>query len=272
MDDVLYREIIIGEDRKRQLVLPTAHIQTILEALHDDMGHPGKDRMLSLIRDRFYWPGRDKAVEEWISQCGRCIRRKTPASSQRAPLVSISTQFPLELVCIHFLTLEQSKGGHHNILVITDHFTRYAQAIPTRNQTADYSTDNFIVHYGIPQRIHSDQGANVESKIVKELCTLTGMKKSRTTNYHPMGNGMCERFNHTLLGMLGTTCMEQRQQSNWKAYVAPMVHAYNCTRHESTGVSPYFLMFGRHPILPIDLVFGNNKDRKQPVGSCEEPS
>jgi hypothetical protein len=141
VDDVLYREVIIGEDRKRQLVLPTAHIQTILETLHDDMGHPGKDRMLSLIRDRFYWPGRDKAVEEWISQCGRCIWRKTPASSRRAPLVSISTQFPLELVCIHFLTLEQSKGGHHNILVITDHFTRYAQAIPTRNQTADYSTD-----------------------------------------------------------------------------------------------------------------------------------
>lgn len=69
VDDVLYREVIIGEDRKRQLVLPTAYIQTILEALHDDMGHPGKDRMLSLIRDRFYWPGMDKAVEEWISQC-----------------------------------------------------------------------------------------------------------------------------------------------------------------------------------------------------------
>jgi transposase InsO family protein len=254
VDDVLYREVIIGKDRKRQLVLPTAHIQTILEALHDDMGHPGKDRMLSLIRDRFYWPGMDKAVEEWISQCGRCIRPKTPASSQRAPLVSISTQFPLELACIDFLTLEQSKGGHHHILVITDHFTRYAHAIPTRNQTAKTTAqtifDNFIVHYGIHQWIHSDQGANFESKVAKELCALTGMKKSRTTSYHPMENGMCERFNRTLLGMLGT-----------------MVHADNCTRHESTGVSPYFLMFGRHPRLPIDLAFGINKDSKQPVGS-----
>jgi hypothetical protein len=68
---VLYREVIIGEDRKRQLVLPTAHIQPILEALHDDMGHPGKDRMLSLIRGRLYWPDMDTAVEEWISQCLR---------------------------------------------------------------------------------------------------------------------------------------------------------------------------------------------------------
>jgi transposase InsO family protein len=69
----------------------------------------------------------------------------------------------------------------------------------TRQQTtAQTLFDNFIVHYGIPQRIHSDQGANFESKIIKELCTLTGMKKSRTTSYHPMGNGMCERFNRTI--------------------------------------------------------------------------
>ena len=135
----------------------------------------------------------------------------------------------------------------------------------TAKTTAQTLFHNFIVHYGIPQRIHSDQGANFESKIVKELCTLTGMKKSRTASYHSMGNGMCERFNRTLLGMLGT--MEQHQKSNWKAYVAPMVHAYNCTGHESTGVSPYFLMFGRHPRLPIDLAFGISKDRKQSVGS-----
>jgi transposase InsO family protein len=106
---------------------------------------------------------------------------------------------------------------------------------------------------------------SLKVRFFKELCALTGMKKSRTTSYHPMGNEMCERFNRTLLGMLGT--MEQHQKYNWKAYVAPMVHADNCTRHELTGVSPYFLMFGRHPRLPIDLAFDINKDSKQPVGS-----
>ena len=209
----------------------------------------------------------DRDVDTWIQQCGRCIKRKTLPTSQRAPLVSIETQFPLQLVCLDFLTLEQSKGGHQNILVITDHFTRYAQAITTKNQTARTTAqalfDHFILHYGIPQRIHSDQGANFESKVIKELCTLTGMKKSRTTPYHPMGNGMCERFNRTLLNMLGT--LDQHQKANWKAYVAPMVHAYNCTRHESTGVSPFFLMFGRNPRLPIDLAFGLQKNSKMPT-------
>ena len=238
---------------------------TVLEALHNDMGHPGKERTLSLVKDRFYWPGMHKDIETWIDQCGRCLRRKTP-TNQRAPLVNICTSSPLELVCMDYLTLEPSKGGQQHILVITDHFTRYAVAIPTRNQlartTAEAFFNHFVIHYGLPQRIHSDQGANFESRVIKELCAITGMKKSRTTSYHPMGNGMCERFNRTLLSMLGS--LEPHQKANWKSYVGPMVHAYNCTRHESTGQTPYLLLFGRNPRLPVDAVFGLKESERQP--------
>ena len=123
-------------------------------------------------------------------------------------LVSIRTTSPLQLVCMDYPTLEPSTGGQQNILIITDHFTRYAQAIPTRNQTARTTAEvlfnNHIVHYGIPERLHSDQGANFESKDIEELCRMTGITKYRTTSYHPHGNGMFERFNRTLLKMLGT--------------------------------------------------------------------
>ena len=145
---------------------------------------------------------------------------------------------------------------------MTDHFTRYAIAIPTRNQTAKTTAEaffnNFVVHYGLPQRIHSDQGASFESKIIRKLCVITGMDKSRTTPYHPMGNGLTGRFNRTFLGMLGTLSKEQKQ--NWKMYIAPLVHAYNSMRQDTTGQSPFYLMFGRQPRLPVDLAFGTATD------------
>ncbi len=87
-----------------------------------------------------------------------------------------------------------------------------------------------------------------------KLCELVGIQKTRTTPYHPMGNGMCERFNSTLLNMLGT--LEDKQKENWKKYVPTLVHAYNCTKHDSTGFSPFYMMFGRHPRLPVDLTMG----------------
>jgi transposase InsO family protein len=262
-DGILYRNVKIQDQELKQLVVPSVHIANILEALHNEMGHQGRDRTTNLIRERFYWPGMTTDIEKWLNQCENCIKRKKEPSI--APLVNIETTQPLELVCIDYLTLEKCKGGFENILVITDHFTRYAQAIPTRNQTAKTTAEilfnNFINHYGIPQRIHSDQGANFESNLMKELCNLMGTNKSRTTPYHPMGNGMTERFNRTLLNMLGT--MDTNKKQNWKSYVATMVHAYNCTKHESTGQSPYFLMFGRNPNLPIDIAFGLAKKRNK---------
>ena len=159
------------------------------------------------------------------------MRKSNPGPS--AELVNIVTIQPMELVCIDFLTFERSKGGFEKILVITDHFTRYAQAFPTRNElaktTAKVLFGNFIVHYGFPARIHSDQGRNFESSVIKELCSLAGVEKSRTTPYHPTGNGMVERFNQTLFNMLGT--LQNHKKDDWKSYVAPLVHSYNATKH-----------------------------------------
>nr|KAG5692917.1 hypothetical protein BaRGS_031421 [Batillaria attramentaria]KAG5699313.1 hypothetical protein BaRGS_004250 [Batillaria attramentaria] len=257
---VLHRQTKTDEGNKLQVVLPEGFIKRALRGLHNDIGHPGRDRTAGLVRERFWWPGMSRDIESWCQDCPRCIRRK--AVGDKAPMVNITSSQPLELVCMDYLSLETSSGGHQSILVITDHFTRYAQAIPTRNQTARTTAEalfnHFLVHYGFPKRLHSDQGANFESKVIKELCNIAGIEKSRTSAYHPMGNGMTERFNRTLLGMLGT--LEADKKTQWHKYVAPLVHAYNCTKHEGTGYAPYFLMFGRHPRLPVDLVFGLNRN------------
>lgn len=250
----MYRVCQIDGKEERRLVLPSCFKKTVLHLLHDDMGHQGRDRTKSLVQERFYWPHMGSEIEEYVRSCPRCISRKT--TGEKAQLVPILTSQPLEVVAMDFLSLEVSKGGFQHILVITDLFTRYAVAVPTKNLSAKTTAlafyNHFVVHYGFPGRIHSDGGGSFENKIIHELCKITGMQKSRTSPYHPAGNGMTERFNSSLLNMLGT--LDPSIKAEWSSRVASVVHAYNCTPHSVTQVSPYFLMFGRHPNLPLDVV------------------
>ena len=196
-DNVLYRKHSLSGSDIQQLVLPEVYQDIALKGLHDEAGHQGRDRTMSLVKSRFYWPGVDGDIEKFVRNCPRCIRRKAQGKTS-ANLVVVESTFPMDLVCMDFLSLEMSAGGYEHILVITDHFTRYAQAIPTKNQSAKTTArvlfDNFICHYGFPARLHSDQGRNFESEVIKELCSIASIDKSRTTPYHPMGNGMPEHF------------------------------------------------------------------------------
>ena len=262
-DGILYRKRRVQDDFVFQLVLPQQFRRIALKGCHDRVGHLGRDRSIELLRERFYWPGMYRDLVQYINTCGRCIRRKTHPN-QRAPLVNITTTQPMEMICIDYLKLERSKGGFENILIVTDHFTKYAQAFPTINQTANTTAktlyEKFMIHYGFPAKIHSDQGRNFESDVIKALCKLVGIKKTRTTCYHPQGNGNCERFNRTLMDMLGT--LQPDEKSDWKRHVATMTHAYNCTRHETTGYSPYYLMFLQQPRLPIDIILNVNPGKQ----------
>ena len=122
---------------------------------------------------------------------------------------NVNATYPMELVHMDYLTIEATEGGKDvHILVITDHFMRYAQAIVTSSQTAKCTAQNlwdkFIVHYGLPEQILTDQGHNFESDLLKALCEIAQVKKIRTSGYHPQTNGQCEHFNATLINMLGT--------------------------------------------------------------------
>ena len=154
--------------------------------------------------------------------------------------------------------------------MITDVFTKFTVAVPTKDQTAQTTAKAFVQEwlqttakafvqewlskYETPARIHSDQGAKFEGKVIRHLGAMYGMKKSRTTPYHPQGNGQTERFNRTLHGLLHS--LPEEKKSKCPDHLQELVYSYNVTPHALTGRSPFYLMFGRHAKLPVDLLFG----------------
>ena len=205
----------------------------------------------------FFWAGMETDIINHVRRCERCIVGKTIEPAARAPLESIHTSEPMELVCIDFWTAELSDKTTVDVLVITDHFSKMAHAFPCQSQTAKHvarrSWDDFFCVYGFPKRIHSDQGANFKSRLLKELLEMAGVKKSHTTPDHPMGNGVTERFNRTLGNMLRT--LPPTAKARWPQVLRTLTFCYNCTIHETTGFAPFYLMYGRVPRLPIDIMF-----------------
>ena len=164
------------EETLLQLVLPAVHREVALRGCHDEVGHLSLEHMLDLMCDRFFWPHMAAEAKEHVRKCCLCLAFK--ARQPKAPLTNIMATHPLELVHLDYLCLEPGKGLEENVLVATDHFTRYPQAYVTRTQitqmTAKTLWDKFIVHYGLPEKILMDQGQNFESQLVDDLCELMG--------------------------------------------------------------------------------------------------
>ena len=270
-NSVLYRQVQIEMGHQvQQICLPESLRPTVYEELHMKMGHLGADRVCALAKDRFYWPCMVKDITHYVRNVCKCLKDRRPNLKREAELQSIQSTYPFELISMDYVHLERSKGGYEYILVLVDHFTRFAQAYPTRNKSAKTAADrlfnDFIPRFGFPSRIHHDQGREFENELFSQLQHRCGITHSRTTPYHPAGNGQCERMNRTILGMLRT--LDQDSKADWKSHINRLVHAYNCTRNETTGYTPFYLLFGRSPRLPVDVLFGIGKEDDRKDVSC----
>ena len=262
---ILYRrwEDIPGKGLNKclQFVLPQDLVPTVLEQLHNapSGSHLGVSKTVEKVCHRFYWPGQRRDIERWCAACESCATRKAPPTKPRAAMQADLPSGPFERVAMDILgPLPITTRGNKIILVIGDYFTKWVESFPLASieaeKVAEVFVHQFVCRFGTPNILHTDQGRNFDSALVKAMCKLLGIKKTRTTAYHPQSDGLIERFNRTLLNLLRIAAREDT--CNWDSYIPLMMFAYRTSVQESTGCTPYQLVFGREVRLPIDVMFG----------------
>ena len=225
-------------------LVPSSQCTMALNGIHRDAGHQGQQRMLALVQEHFWWPMTVEDCKALVRGCPRC--HTFEGAIPRAPLCPIRADVPLELVLVDFTSVESTMELNKlpsvkNIFVITDHFTRYALAVMTKDQMAKTVVkvlyERFIVVFGVLAKLLSDWGANFTSALVEELCTAFGIQKCWTTMYHPQCNGQIKCFHQTLIRMLGKLASDKKAQ--WEQHLPELLQAYNSTRSAITGCSPH---------------------------------
>ena len=184
----------------------------------------------------------------------------TPSPKLKAELHPVKAGYPMQMVATDILgPLPLTPNGNSYLLVATDYFTRWVEAYPIPNQeattVASKLTNELFFRFSLPDQLHSDQGRQFESVLISEICKLLQIHKSRTTAYHPQGDGLVELFNRTLLDMLSTTIKDY--QGNWENHIRAVCMAYNTSVQPTTGFTPFYLMFGRQARIPVDVMYGS---------------
>jgi transposase InsO family protein len=207
VDGILTRHRRPGprEDSKQLMLLPSALIPSVLKELHDSPlgGHLGVDKTISRALERYYWPGYSADIGNFIQTCDVCQRRKATVPSPRAALQSIPVGRPFEMLAMDFLELPKTPRGNRYVLVVADYFTRWVEAFAVPDQRSETIArtliDGVFTRHGFPLILHSDQGRNFESNLIKEMCKILGIEKVRTSPYHPQCDGLVERMNRQSL-------------------------------------------------------------------------
>ncbi|GFW50246.1 hypothetical protein TNCV_4696641 [Trichonephila clavipes] len=260
---VLYRkfESEDGKTFRWQLVLPRSRIPEVLKELHGSPtgGHFGVMKTLHRVRERFCWGKVRADVEQWCKSCDACSARKGPKIRSRGKLHRYNVGAPFERIAFDILgPLPRTASGNKYLLVVMDYFTKWPEVYPIPDQEAPTVAEAVVQHwisrYGVPLQLHSDQGRNFVSAVLKGVCELLGIDKTKTTPLHPQSDGMVERFNRTILNNL--SLMVSKNQQDWDQKVPLFLLAYRSAVHETTGYSPSQMLFGRDLRLPCDLLFG----------------
>ena len=159
---------------------------------YDQMSHQGIDKVYQGILKRFKRPGRKKACEKWVTACLSWQQVEDPRKL-RFSLQSIGSFEISELVQIDHQKICMRDSGYNQVLVMIDHFAKYAEAVPcifaSAEETCDYLINTWIDRHGCPMTFHSHNGTVFVGELTKELMRSSQVAHAHSTTYHPQTNG-----------------------------------------------------------------------------------
>lgn len=263
-DEVLYYRWEDPVCPKLLFMAPKQMQPEILHYCHDIRmsGHMGQYKTLEKVKNMAIWYGMTQDCKLYVQSCQVCNKNKKLTRKARAGLEQYHAGVPMERVHMDILgPLPVTQQGSRYILMVVDQFTKWLECFPISSQTAEIVArtlvDNFFSRFGCPLELHTDQGKNMDGNLIRQLCELMQIAKTRTTPYHPSSNGQIERYNRTLLQII--RCFIKNKQYNWDLHLQQLVAAVRSTRNRQTGFTPNLMMLGREVFQPVDVLFGMAK-------------
>ncbi|KAL8576640.1 hypothetical protein ACOMHN_025115 [Nucella lapillus] len=221
-------------------------------------GHLGLTKTADRVLSSFHWPGAMADLRRYCASCDVCQRSATKGAKVKAPLKQpplIDTPFRRVAIDLIGPIAPCSGRGHRYILTMVDYATRYPEAVALKRVETEVVAEGLVEVFsrvGVPSEVLSDRGTQFTSGVMKEVSRLLGVTQLHTTPYHPQGNGLVKRFNGTLKRMLKKLCEER--PTDWDRYIPAALFAYREAPQESTGFSPFELLYGRTVRGPVSIL------------------
>jgi exodeoxyribonuclease III len=244
-----------------KLVVPQALVPSVLRHFHGNpvLGHPGRNRMLAQVRSLFRWKGMSSSVRRWVRSCTLCARRKPPRPLRAGLTSPMRATHPMEFIHIdHVGPLPPTANGDTHLFTVCDQFTRFVWAFPCKRQDTGTCLEllmKYVVFpFGCPKWIWSDRAPAFASHAMAHICNRFGIKKAQTTGYQPQSNASLERFHSYMNRALTFVC--NKHKNDWDKWIDAVLFTYRITTNETTRFSPFFLMYGREPRIPLSAMLG----------------